>query len=152
MSKAAQHGECATWLSIVSQLYGTRMARLLEPHGMTPAQFNILHHLARADREQGTRISDIAAAVEVNQPAVTKAIAKFEAMALVTLRDDADDKRAKRVTATQGTDALLSKIHSSLTPELAQMFEIFGAEELAQFSRTLQRLGQHLDQMRDVPS
>ena len=92
--------ESATWLSIVSQLYNGRMAKLLEPHGMTLGQFSILHHIARPKIAGDTRISDIAEAVLVEQPAVTKAIAKFDSMGLVELTSCPLDKRAKLVTAT----------------------------------------------------
>lgn len=48
------------------------MQLLLEPHNLTPMQFDILHHVARQRTERGARISDIEATVEVEQPAVTK--------------------------------------------------------------------------------
>lgn len=141
-------GECATWLSIVSQLYGTHMTKLLEPHGLTPSQFNILHHLARPGMEQGTRISDIAASVEVNQPAVTKTIAKFENMHLVRLDDDLKDKRAKIVTPTANVHMTLGKIHASLGSEMAKMFGKFDATQVQQLSGLLKQLTAQLEQLR----
>ena len=66
--------ECATWLSNVSRLFGTRMTFLLEPHGLTLGQSGILHHIVRQRSRRGSRISDIAAAVEVGQPAVAKTL------------------------------------------------------------------------------
>ena len=66
--------ECATWLSDVSRLFGTRMTILPEPRGLTSGQSGILHHIVRRPSRRGSRISDIAAAVEVGRPAVTKTL------------------------------------------------------------------------------
>ena len=67
------------------------MNTLLKPHGLTLGQFSIL--ITSPNKAQGGhRVSDIAAAVEVGQPAVTKAMQKFEAMGLVS-ESDPSDKR-----------------------------------------------------------
>jgi DNA-binding MarR family transcriptional regulator len=140
--------ECSTWLSIVSKLFGTRMQILLEPHGLTPAQFSILHHVARQRLEGGTRISDIAAAVEVEQPAVTKTMAKFQNMELVDIVSSKTDRRAKLVSAKPAAGELLGKVYQDIGPDLYKVFDTIGAEDIVQFTQLLQQLGQWLDQNR----
>lgn len=132
-------------LSILCQLFSSRMAALLEPHGLTPAQFGILNHIARPDLRDGTRISDIAQAVEVRQPAVTKTVAKFEAAGLVRLTPSATDQRTKLIKITQtGTDQLID-IQKSIGPGLAGLFANIPEAELAQFNQTAGKLIGWLD-------
>lgn len=138
-------GECAMWLSITSQLFGTRMGKLLEPHGLTTGQFSILNHLANPKHAKGARISDIATAVEVNQPAVTKAIAKFQNMGLVTLIADSEDQRSKRARLTDSAHIRLQEIRQDLGSDLSEMLGEFNMEELQTLNTGLRRLGQWLD-------
>jgi len=147
LSKLSQPmvAECATWLSIVSQLFGTRMGALLEPHGLTVGQFGILHHIVRHPQEQACRVSDIAAAVEVGQPAVTKALAKFQTMGLVEVRASAKDKRAKFVSATPAAGELLGRIYQDIGPDLAQVFGAVDADAVESFLKQLKQLGAWLD-------
>ena len=132
-------------LSILCQLFSSRMAALLEPHGLTPAQFGILNHIARPDLREGTRVSDIAKAVEVRQPAVTKTIAKFEEAGLVRLTPSAHDARAKLINITPEGGAHLIEVQKSIGPNLAGLFADIPAEDLAQFNRTAGKLIGWLD-------
>jgi len=141
-------GECATWLSIVSQLFGNRMAQLLEPHGMTLGQFSILHHIVKPELKGGMRISDIASAVEVGQPAVTKAIAKFETLGLVELEPDLLDKRVKTVIAKPEATQLLNHIKVAIGPDLYQTFSSIDEEMITDFATSLKQLGSWLDENR----
>jgi len=140
--------ECATWLSIVSKLFGTRMAGLLAPHGLTPGQFSILHHIARPTIAGGNRISEIAAAVEVEQPAVTKTITKFRSMGLVQVTDSKTDKRVKLVNPTPKAGELLQEIYADIGPDLAQVFGALDMGAVKAFSTQLKQLGQWLDDNR----
>lgn len=141
-------GECATWLSIVSQLFSNRMTKLLQPHGMTLGQFSILHHIAKPELEGGMRISDIADAVEVGQPAVTKAVAKFQAMGLVDLEDDLLDRRAKTVIAKPKALQLLNHIRVAIGPDLFQVFSSVDDAAISSFAASLKQVGSWLDNNR----
>ncbi len=141
-------GECATWLSIVSQLFATRMEKLLEPSGLTLGQFSILHHIIKPQLTGKTRISDIAKAVEVGQPAVTKAVVKFEKMGLVELHADEKDLRVKHVLVTHKGRALLEEIRYDMGPDLIDVLGRYTSEQLAGFKFMLSDLGKWLDQNR----
>ncbi|KAG1650056.1 DNA replication and repair protein RecF [Nymphon striatum] len=123
-------GECATWLAIVSQLYTTRMNTLLADHGMTLSQFSILHHLASPRMQGGSRISDIANAVEVGQPAVTKTIAKFQNMGLVELIDGTKDKRVRHVQPLPKAAETVSRIRQAMGPDLFSVFSAIDDDPL----------------------
>lgn len=141
-------GEGITWLSIVSQLFNARMTKSLLAHGMTLGQFSILHHIVRPELKGGTRISDIAEAVEVGQPAVTKAITKFETMGLVELVPNLKDRRAKQVMTTPKAMELLQTIRMSIGPDLFAMFGAINSDEIEGFIGNLKALGKWLDDNR----
>lgn len=140
--------ECSIWLSIVGKLFATRMGVLLEPHGLTPSQFSILHHVTRQRLPGGHSITQIAVAVEVEQPAVTKTIAKFQNLGLVTIAGHPSDKRSKLVQATAAADALLGTIYQDMGPDLFKVFESLNGSDIAAFAAQLKTLGQWLDQNR----
>jgi DNA-binding MarR family transcriptional regulator len=141
-------GECATWLAIVSQLYTTRMNKLLAEHGMTLPQFSILHHVANPRMRGGTRISDIANAVEVGQPAVTKTIAKFQSMGLVDLIEDTRDKRARHIQPLPKAMETVSQIRRAMGPDLFSAFAAIDENSFEAFATGLKQLGQWLDKNR----
>lgn len=141
-------GECATWLSIVSQLYTSRMNTHLEKHGLTLAQFSILHHMARPELGGGSRISDIASAVEVGQPAVTKTISKFENMGLVELVPVAGDQRVRCAKALPKAHMLIGEIRQSMGPDLFAAFSAIDDENIELFADSLKQFGRWLDQNR----
>lgn len=143
--KGALIGECSTWLSIVSKLFGTRMGTLLGPHDLTVGQFSILHHIVRPQIEGGSRVSEIAAAVEVEQPAVTKTLAKFQSMGLVEITGHPRDKRAKVVVGTPAAGALLGTIYQDIGPDLGRVFGALDGEDAQELARLLKQLGQWLD-------
>lgn len=150
--RMAAVGDCATWFAIVSQLYASRMNRMLESQDMTLAQFSILHHVAQPHFASGTRISDIASAVQVGQPAVTKVIAKFEAAKLVKVLSTLDDKRTKHVCATAKGKAVVQDIRLAMRPNLQELFGEFTLAELENLAILVRKLGMTLDIQRNVQS
>ena len=121
------------------------MTNLPEPHSLTLGQVGILHHIVRQRSRGGSRISDIAAAVEVGQPAVTKALAKFRNMELVDFADSPTDKRSKIVTARDETTALPDSIHKDIGQDLFRTFSAIDVDEIEWFAMTLETLGGWLD-------
>lgn len=140
--------ECSTWLSIVSKLFNTRMGVLLAPHQLTPSQFSILHHVTRQRLEGGQSISQIAAAVEVEQPAVTKTMNKFQNMGLVKFDAHPSDKRSKIVRATSEADRLLEMIYQDIGPDLFKVFDSLNGSDIETFAAQLKTLGKWLDENR----
>lgn len=140
--------ECSTWISITSKLFNARIGVLLAPHKLTQSQFSILHHITRQNREDGCRISQIAAAVEVEQPAVTKAVAKFQNMGLVSIESHPSDKRSKIVRTTPSADTLLETIYRDMGPDMLDVFGSLSGTDVAEFAKQLKLLGQWLDQNR----
>lgn len=143
-------GEAATWLSVVSLLYGSRIESLLARHGLTFGQLSILHHIARPEIAGGSRISEIAASVALKQPAVTKAVAKFVEKGWLRMDVAEHDQRARRVTVTPRGLQALNDMHRDMSPDLARVFGHFKPEALEIFVSHLKQLGIWLDQNRDT--
>jgi DNA-binding MarR family transcriptional regulator len=140
--------EASKWLSIVSLLYTARMETLLASYDLTFGQFSILNHICRPDLRNGTSVTEIATVVALKQPAVTKAMAKFELLSFVQTEVNPQDQRAKTVKVTKTGLETLIRIQASLAPDLTQVFSHFSAANLEAFVSQLKLQGIWLDKNR----
>ena len=128
-------------LAITSQLYQTRMNALLAPHDLTIAQFGLLNHLAHGPSD-GEPIADIARAVEVNQPAVTKIVQKFDRLGWLHITGSG---RGRRVRLNDTGFGALGRVHESLGPDYGRLLGSWTPGDLDAFSGYLERLAQGYD-------
>lgn len=146
------YGELLMRLSIVSQLFTARMGKHLEKLGFTVAQFGILNHIARVQSEgkatAGVRILDIADAVEVHQPAVSKTVMKFAGMGLVTVAEDPEDKRSRLVLLSPAGFQALADARKSFQSDLLAWRAEWKPAEAEELVATMRRLGSWLDRNR----
>ena len=140
-------GQVAIWMGIVSQLYTSRLGQLLSRHSFTTAQFSLLNHLARHHHEQHT-ISALAAALEVNQPGVTKIVKKLSEMGLIASERDAVDSRKKYVSITQEGFAAIQQVQQDLSPDMQALFANFEQADLETLLGYLKTIGAWLDSNR----
>ncbi|SPF81011.1 MarR family winged helix-turn-helix transcriptional regulator [Pseudoprimorskyibacter insulae] len=137
-----------TRFGIASDLFQSAMQVRLADHGLTTAQLSVLSHLAR--RSEPQRVTDIAQAVGVGQPAVTKMMVKFEGAGWVHMVADAQDRRTRRAEATDQGRAFLMQVQRGLFPELGAFLAGWSPEDLQAFTEGLTRFGQFLDSNRRV--
>lgn len=129
--------------AIAAQVHASWMQATLGKYDLTAAQLSTLSHLSRLpDEARAQRISDIASAMDANQPAVTKMMAKFENLGWVKFVADSADKRAKRVRITERGHEHLITIQRKLGPPIASWFADWEADNLRSFTAHLQRLTQ----------
>ena len=133
-------------MGITGHLYTAMIARLLEPHDLTYAQFTVLLHLLR--RTQPARMADICRAVELNQPAVSKVIQKFISKGWVVDTPDRDDGRARRLEITAAGRACAVTVQQAFGPAFAQLLDVWDPAALERLITDLERLAARLDQMR----
>lgn len=88
---------------------------------------------------------------QLEQPAVTKALAKFQNMGLVELRPSTTDKRSKTVIATAKTGQLLGTIYQGIGPELHKTFSVIDPDNIEAFIKQLKQLGQWMEKNRQSP-
>lgn len=129
-------------LGVVSTLYRGLIERLLAPHDVTWAQFTLLLHLAR--RGGPSRISEIAVAIELTQPAVTKVVQKFVGQKLVQIQRDDTDARNKPVRITAEGMAHVMTIQRSFGPVFDELLEGLHETDLERLIVDLKRLAEKL--------
>jgi DNA-binding MarR family transcriptional regulator len=74
-----------------AQALQKRAQRVFRPHGLTPAQFNVLHLLS--GRPEGMRATDLARALIVDPSNVTGLLRRMKQMGLLRALENARDRR-----------------------------------------------------------
>lgn len=133
-------------LAIVHQLAATRLNRALRPLGITLTHTAVLSHLANAS--QGCSVGEIAAAMEVNQPAVSKTLRTLADLGAVTAEVAGDDGRRREIRLTQRGAELLGKAMQAMHPEATVTFGGLSDERLEQLIDLLSEVRERLDESR----
>jgi DNA-binding MarR family transcriptional regulator len=128
---------------IVHQLLATRLGRALRPVGLSLTHVSFLSHLAGTGARSSP--SDIAEAMEVNQPAVSKTMKALEELGAITVEDDPTDARRRIVYLTDTGKQLLHSAQMAMHPAATAAFSSFNDEDLADLTGALARLRVTLD-------
>ncbi|MEM8861102.1 MAG: MarR family transcriptional regulator [Chloroflexota bacterium] len=139
--------KASTLLGIVTQLFSTRMNQQLGAHDLNTTQFALLNHLMR-NKLRNEGISDLASALEVNQPAVTKIVQKLTKLELLQVTKDPNDSRKKYVSITPAGEQKVQTAMMALGPDVVSWFEGWQPEELDRFIGDLGKLAGWLDSNR----
>lgn len=135
-------------MAIASQLFTTRVGQVIGTTGLTYTQFSMLNHL---EVHPDASISDLAAAMEINQPGVSKVVQRLSDLTLVDVRPDPNDSRRKRVSlAAPGTEAL-KNARAALGVDGEAWFSDWSKDDLASFRNGLAQLTTWLDNNRLDP-
>jgi len=145
-SPAHPHLDVGVALGVLTQLHQSRMQQLLAPHGLTTTQLGVLTHLVRHDDSQS--ISDLAHAVEINQPGVTKVCRRLAELGTVTITADPGDKRVRRVAITEAGRQLLQRTNETLGQDFADWLGDWDKADLATLTTQIWRLASWLDDNR----
>jgi len=134
--------EIGLLLAIASQLFTTRVGQVVGGTDLTYTQFTLLSHL---DAHPESSISELAAAMEINQPGVSKVVQRLSEMGLVAVAADREDSRRRRVSlATPGLDAL-ARTRAALAEDGAAWFADWERDDLVSFRDQLATLVSWLD-------
>jgi DNA-binding MarR family transcriptional regulator len=118
-TRAELQGRAMRELSIAHQLAETRLNRALRPIGLTMTHTAVLLHLANAGP---CSVGDIAAAMEVNQPAVSKTLKTLAERGAVTMAAAADDARRREVALTPLGGDLIGQAMQAMHPDATVAF------------------------------
>lgn len=104
----------------VERRVGGRLAAL---HGISLAEFRLLHSLASAPQGRASRV-DLARSVGLTPSAVTRALRPLETMAVVETIKNERDARLALATLTPAGSELVAGAASVVSDEMAEIVEL----------------------------
>lgn len=123
---------------VAAQALEKAATRLFVPHGLTPAQFNVLNLLS--DREKGVRASDLAKELIVDPSNVTGLLKRMATKGWLTDLDNTSDRRQRIVGLTAKGRARWSKAHADYAVALEKIEQTMTDRERAALEKMLARL------------
>lgn len=105
------------------------LAQVIEPHGITPQQYNVLRIL-RGAGAQGLPTLTIGERMIEQTPGVTRLVDRLERKALVSRKPCADDRRRVFCRITEKGLALLAELDEPVNQWDAQSVSVLGATDL----------------------
>ena len=131
-------------MHLVLQVLSTAQAlqkeaqRLFRPHGLTAAQFNVLHLLS--SRPDGMRASDLARALIVDPSNVTGLLKRMKQLGLLRELENPRDRRQHVVTLSGKGRAAWAAAFRDYQKNLAALDSVLSAASRKTAEKVLQRL------------
>jgi DNA-binding MarR family transcriptional regulator len=144
--RAELQGQALKELAILHQLTTTRLNRALRPLGITMTHTSLLFHLMSTPA--GASIGEIADAMEVNQPAVSKTVKTLTDRGVLTVESAPDDARRRVVRLTRAGGELLVQAMQTMHPEATLTFEPLDDDRLRSLIGLVAEVNAHLDAAR----
>lgn len=136
-------------LGIIEQLKGTREEKLFAELEINSSQFAVLNHFTHQPERQWT-VSELCNVMEMNQPGITKIVQRLIEKRLLATTADKKDARKKQLRITDMGLEYCEYTVSLLMPDIHQVLEHWPDDELADFSKHLDKLKCWLDDHRDT--
>ena len=136
-----------TLIGIIDQLFTTRASAILKKTGLPYARFSLLHHFG-FNPERGWTIGELAMAMEMNQPGITKLVQKLETQGYLIARADPQDLRIKRLFITKSGLSARATALRALAPDVVAAFEGWPSKKIADLRAPLETLKTWLDDHR----
>jgi DNA-binding MarR family transcriptional regulator len=136
--------EATVALLRTTDLVRRSIAAVVEPHGITLQQYNVLRILRGAGAE-GLPTLEIAQRMIEQTPGITRLIDRLESKKLVTRRRCTEDRRCVYCIVTNAGLALLAKLDRPVTAAADSVFKIGNQRELGQLVVILDRLRRRLN-------
>jgi DNA-binding MarR family transcriptional regulator len=116
----------------VTQIYD----QMLEPAGLTIAQFSLL---ARLMPEKGLSMGELAEALVTDPTTLTRNIKPLVERGLLQIFNDAEDRRRRMVALTQEGRAIIPIAYPLWRKAQAELASLLGASEIARLNKALDR-------------
>jgi DNA-binding MarR family transcriptional regulator len=123
-------------LLLTAEVLARSVAELLKPHGLTPAQYNILRILRGAPRE-GLPCGEIGGRLITRVPDITRLIDRLEGRGLVQRAHDPADRRVTLVHITPEGLRVLRPIDQPMVDLHQRMLKPLGEKRLKQLDMLL---------------
>ena len=115
------------------------IAASLAPHGVTPAQYNVLRILRGSHPEPRT-CSEIACRLLDRTPDVTRLLDRLERMGLVYRRRAEHDRRVVEVGVTDAGTALLEALDAPVSATIDRLAQHLTPDEQRTLSQLLEKM------------
>lgn len=137
-ARAELQGRALRDLLIVNQLVTTRLSRALHPAALSLTAVSLLSYLRRVPA--GASVSQIADAMEVNQPAVSKTLKALQELDALSMERDVDDARRVVVRMTNRGHVLLREAELAMHPAASAIFRDLDSRALDALVHQLESL------------
>jgi DNA-binding MarR family transcriptional regulator len=137
------------WIGVANQLTTTRFDRLTIARNLPLPQFTMLNHFSR-DPQQRYTITQLTAAFQANQPAMTKTVQHLLEKGYLDVEVSQEDKRVKFHSITAAGLEAHQKAIGQIEPDAQLIFAEWSTEEIETLYESLFRLKNWLDERRDV--
>jgi MarR family transcriptional regulator, organic hydroperoxide resistance regulator len=127
-----------------SDVLRRQFAQLVEPHGISLQQYNVLRILRGAGKT-GTPTLDIADRMIEMTPGVTRLLDKLEAKKLVRRERCPEDRRQVLCWITESGLRLLAQLDKPLQVAGVKSMAVLSESEQKALINTLEKVRQHLD-------
>lgn len=132
------------WIGIIEQLARTKGNRILAEIGLPWPQFILLNHFSHRPKD-GKTVTDVARAMQQQQPGVTKTLKAMVSAGLLRVEKDAADGRIRYHYLTETGIMTHRAAIAALGPALNEAFEEWSLEEMEQTFTALDRLKVYFD-------
>ena len=139
------HQEAVVALIRTADIVRRAVGDVVEPHGITAQQYNVLRIL-RGAGDAGLPTLEIAERMIEQTPGITRLIDRLERKKLVTRERSSTDRRCVYCRITEAGLALLGRLDAPLQDAAAQCFESFTKRALAQLVESLDRTRERMNQ------
>jgi DNA-binding MarR family transcriptional regulator len=137
------------WIGVANQLTTTRFDRLTIARNLPLPQFTMLNHFSR-DPQQPYTITQLTAAFQANQPAITKTVQHLLEKGYLDVEVSQEDKRVKFHSITAAGLEAHQKAIAQIEPDAQLIFSEWSTEEIEALHKSLFRLKNWLDERRDA--
>lgn len=137
--------EAAIALMRTADMVRRAVATLIEPHGITPQQYNVLRIL-RGAGDRGLPTLEIAERMIEQTPGITRLIDRLETKTLVIRERCATDRRQVFCRITTEGLAMLDRLDTPLQARERETLGALDENELAQLIALLERAREGLNQ------
>jgi DNA-binding MarR family transcriptional regulator len=130
-------------MSAIQRTVHRRMLDVLEAAGYRDLRVPHLNVFSHVPRDEGLRMGELAARLELTPGAVTQLVEQLEALGLVTRVRDADDGRAVVVVPTARAEAGYESARAFIASLEVEWADVVGTKRFATFRSVLAEIATH---------
>jgi DNA-binding MarR family transcriptional regulator len=138
-SRSRNLGQIVQGIQMAQQNLSTLINRIVDPMGMNISQLTVLAHFSNRPNKIQT-ITSIAAAVDMNQPSVTKIVGHLTGKGWLSREADSSDARKKQLKITAEGLGIVIRAYKELTPAIGEAFASISDEQARQLQILLNQI------------